>query len=243
MKNNILTLLFITIWISGLAQNSGFKQVNAREFHKLSTSGKGMILDVRTKSEFDNEHLANSQYLNFYAMDFKKKLLMLPKDEAIYLYCTTGYRSEKAAKFLAKNGYSKVYNLEHGILEWNLENLPVIEGEPSAKLMADKVNPELFMQTISSDTLVLIDFYATWCGPCRKMMPLIDSIRTQYHPDLKVFKVNVDVSKKLIKQEKIIGVPLFRMYRNGILLFEKDGMMSRKELENIIEEFLSSKMP
>ncbi len=239
----LLTIIFIMLWTTAFAQEPGFKQVNAQAFYKLLTSGKGMILDVRTKSEFDNEHIANSQYLNFYALDFKKKLLMLPKDEAIYLYCTTGYRSEKAAKYLAKNGYKKVYNLEHGILEWNLENLPVIEGEPSAKLMADKVNPDLFKQIISSDTLVLIDFYATWCGPCRKMMPLIDSIRTQYHPALTVFKVNVDVSKKLIKQEKIIGVPLFRMYRKGVLLFEKDGMMSRKELEETIEKYLSSKMP
>jgi thioredoxin len=241
--NKIITLIFIAVWSTAIAQESGFKQVNAHQFHELATAGKGMILDVRTKSEFDNEHIANSQYLNFYALDFKKKLLMLPKDEEIYLYCTTGYRSEKAAKYLAKNGYTKVYNLEHGILEWNLENLPVIEGEPSAKLMADKVSTELFKQTVSSDSLVLIDFYATWCGPCRKMMPLIDSIRTQYHPKMKVFKVNVDVSKKLIKQEKIIGVPLFRIYRSGKLLFEKDGMLTRKELEDIIDKLLFAKTP
>ncbi|MCF6242696.1 MAG: thioredoxin domain-containing protein [Bacteroidales bacterium] len=241
--NKLLIIIFIAVWSTATAQQTSFKQVNAQEFYRLATTGKGMILDVRTKSEFDNEHIANSQYLNFYALDFKKKLLMLPKDEEIYLYCTTGYRSEKAAKYLAKNGYTKVYNLEHGILEWNLENLPVIEGEPSAKLMADKVSPELFEQSISSDTLVLVDFYATWCGPCRKMMPLIDSIRTQYHPALKVFKVNVDVSKKLIKQEKIIGVPFFRIYRKGKVLFEKDGMLSRKELEAIIEELLKEKMP
>jgi rhodanese-related sulfurtransferase len=241
--NKIVILLLIVFPAFLNAQENTYKQLDAVKFQELVKSGKEMILDVRTKSEFDNEHIANSQYLNFYALDFKKKLLMLPKDEEIYLYCTTGYRSEKAAKYLAKNGYTKVYNLEHGILEWNLENLPVIEGEPSAKLMADKVSPELFTQTVSSDTLILIDFYATWCGPCRKMMPLIDSIRTQYHPAMKVFKVNVDVSKKLIKQEKIIGVPLFRIYRRGELLFEKDGMMSRIELEAIINKLLSAKIP
>ncbi len=241
--NKIVIVLLMVFPAFLNAQENTYKQLNALEFQKLAESGKGMILDVRTKSEFDSEHIPKSEYLNYYALDFKKKLLMLPKDEAIYLYCTTGYRSEKAAKYLVKNGYTKVYNLEHGILEWNLKNLPVIEGEKSAKLLMDKVSPDLFAQTISGDTLVLIDFYATWCGPCRKMMPLIDSLRTQYHPEMKVFKVNVDASKKLIKQEKIIGVPLFRIYRSGKLLFEKDGMMSRKELETIINKLLSTKVP
>ena len=239
----ILSFVFI-IYTSILnAQEIAFKQVDAKEFYQLANSGKGMLLDVRTKQEFDSEHIPKAQYLNYYALDFKKKLLMLPKDEPIYLYCTTGYRSEKAAKYLAKNGYKNVYNLEHGILEWNLENLPVIEGEKSAKIMMHKVSPEMYGREILNDTLVLVDYYATWCGPCRKLMPLVDSLHTQYHPDLKVLKVNVDVSKKLIKQEKIIGVPFIKIYRKGKLLFEHDGIMNRKELETVINKFLAEKIP
>ena len=220
---------------------NGYYQVGSHEFDRLIKSGKGMLLDVRTKGEFDNEHIVNSGQLNYYAFDFKKKLDLLPKDQEIYLYCNTGYRSEKTAKMLIKKGYTNVYNLERGIMEWIFEELPVIIGEKTDKKQPDKVSIEKFVSTIASDTLVLIDFYAPWCGPCRKMMPLIDSIKTQYHPRMKVFKVNSDVSKKLIKQQKIIGVPLFRLYRNNELLFEKAGMLSRKELEAIIEEYLSGK--
>ncbi|RLD73962.1 MAG: hypothetical protein DRJ07_20160 [Bacteroidetes bacterium] len=224
---------------SGIIQKNGYYQVFSHEFDSLIKSGKGMLLDVRTKGEFDNEHIESSGQLNYYAFDFKKKLDLLPKDQEIYLYCNTGYRSEKTAKMLIKKGYTNVYNLERGIMEWNFEELPVIIGEKTDKKQADKVNIEMFASTIASDTLVLIDFYAPWCGPCRKMMPLIDSIKTQYHPQMKVFKVNSDVSKKLIKQQKIIGVPLFRLYRNNELLFEKDGMMTRNELTGIIEKHLS----
>ncbi len=132
-----------------------------------------------------------------------------------------------------------MYNLEKGIMEWNYENLPVIEDKKTVKKHANKVSVEEFASTIASDTLVLIDLYAPWCGPCRKMMPLVDSLKTQYHPRMKVFKINSDVSKKLIKQQKIIGVPLFRLYRNNKLLFERNGMLSRNELETIIGEHLS----
>ena len=236
--HKIITILTFFVFSSAVAQNSTYHQLNSQEFNKLIQSGKGMLLDVRTHGEFDNEHIAKSAYLNYYAFDFKKKLLLLPKDEPIYLYCTTGYRSEKAAKILVENGFTQVYNLEHGILEWNLQDLPVVEDEKTDKKQADKVGINLFDKTINSDTLVLIDFYAPWCGPCRKMMPLVDSLKTQYHPQMKVFKVNVDVSKKLVKQQKIIGVPLFRMYRNGKLLFEHDGMLTRNELEAVIEKAL-----
>jgi len=236
--HKIITILTFFVFSSTVAQNSTYHQLNSQEFNKLIQSGTGMLLDVRTHGEFDNEHIAKSAYLNYYAFDFKKKLLLLPKDEPIYLYCTTGYRSEKAAKILVENGFTQVYNLKHGILEWNLQDLPVIEGEKTDKKQADKVSINLYDETISSGTLVLIDFYAPWCGPCRKMMPLIDSLKTQYHPQMKVFKVNVDVSKKLVKQQKIIGVPLFRMYRNGKLLFEHDGMLTRNELEAVIEKAL-----
>lgn len=239
MQKKIITVLAIFAFSYATAQKSQYHQLNPIEFDSIIKSGKGMLLDVRTQGEFDNEHIKNSGQLNYYAFDFKKKLLLLPKDEPVYLYCTTGYRSEKAAKILTKNGFTHVYNLEHGIMEWNLLDLPVVEGEKTDKKQADKISIDLFAKTISSDTLVLIDFYAPWCGPCRKMMPLIDSLKTQYHPRMKVFKVNVDASKKLVKQQKIIGVPLFRMYRNNELLFEQDGMLTRKELEAVIEKHLA----
>lgn len=235
----ILTIfIFFSVFYQAIAQKNSYHRVSSQEFNKLIESGKGTLLDVRTKMEFDNEHIENSGNLNYYAFDFKKKLYFLPHDQEIYLYCTTGYRSEKAAKMLIEKGYTKVYNLEKGIMGWNFENLPVIVNTKMDKKQADKVNIEKFASTIASNTLVLIDFYAPWCGTCRKMMPLIDSIKTQYHPLMKVFKVNSDVSKKLIKQQKIIGVPLFRLYRNNKLLFKKDGMLSRNELEAIIEKHL-----
>jgi len=218
----ILSIIIVFVVLNtALAQKSNYHQVSSNEFNTLIKSGKGMLLDVRTKGEFDNEHIDNSGQLNYYAFDFKKKLDLLPKEQEIYLYCNTGYRSEKTAKILIKKGFTNVYNLERGIMEWNFEELPVIAGEKTGKKQKDKVSIEEFAHTIASDTLVLIDFYAPWCGPCRKMMPLIDSIKTQYHTRMKVFKVNSDVSKKLIKQQKIIGVPLFRIYRNNELLFEK----------------------
>ena len=95
-----------------------------------------------------------------------------------------------------------------------------------------------YYRTIKPDKLVFIDFYAPWCGPCRKMMPMIDSLKTEYYGKIHIVKVNSDVSKKLIKELKLIGVPYLVLFRKGEMLFEKNGYITRKNLLAIFEENL-----
>jgi thioredoxin len=152
------------------------------------------------------------------------------------LYCNTGYRSQRAAEILVENGYKNVYNLEHGILEWNLKNFPVLV-EPDAKPDTEnKMEIDEFTALINSDKLVFIDFYAPWCAPCRKMMPMIDSLKTEYKGKITIVKINVDASKKLMKELAIMSVPYLVLYHNGIILFSHNGLVSRNELENLFEE-------
>jgi rhodanese-related sulfurtransferase len=124
--------------ISVSGQDNGIKEVNSLEFQQMIQEKNGVLLDVRTKSEFSNGHIENAGNLNYYALDFKRKLTLLPQDQPIYLYCTTGYRSEKAAEVLVKNGYANVYNLQHGIMEWESQNLSVII-EPDARPDTDNL--------------------------------------------------------------------------------------------------------
>jgi len=238
MKKFVLLIGLLQMFLPVYSQQLAVNQLSAKEFSELKDSGNGTVLDVRTKREFKNGHLENSGQLNYYALNFSKRLLLLPKNEPIYLYCNTGYRSERAAKILLQNGFTQVYNLEHGILEWNLNKLPVVV-EPDAKPdVENKVKYAEYQQIIKSDTLVFIDFYAPWCAPCRKMMPMTDSLKVKYHQRIKIVKINIDASKKLVRKLKIIGVPYLVLFRKGELLFSRNGMIGKKELEAIFEEEL-----
>lgn len=232
MKRIAISISFVLVTLLSIAQNATIKQVNPVQFQQLIKNPKGVLLDVRTQSEFGNGHIANSGQLNYYALDFKKRLLLLPKNEPIYLYCNTGYRSEKAAEILIENGYKNVYNLEHGIMDWELKNLPVV-ADPNAKPDTDnKMDFAEYSKLIQSKELVFIDFYAPWCGPCRKMMPMMDSLKVEYHEKINIVKVNADASKSLIKELKLIGVPYLAMYKNGKLIYSKNGAVTREELTN-----------
>ncbi|MFC2115968.1 thioredoxin domain-containing protein [Bacteroidota bacterium] len=232
----IIACLMMSSYLSG--QDASIIQVNSEKFHELISGDKGILVDVRTASEFKNGHIPDAGQLNYYAFDFKKKLSLLPKDQAIYLYCNTGYRSEKAAEMLIENGYANVYNLKNGIMEWELIDLPVI-AEPDARPDTDnKVDPGQYYAILESDSIVFIDFYAPWCGPCRKMMPMIDSLKTEYHQQISMYKVNADASKKLIKELKLSGVPYLALFQNGKLLWSNNGSVSRSKLTSILDESL-----
>ncbi|MEA2043542.1 MAG: thioredoxin domain-containing protein [Bacteroidota bacterium] len=231
-------IIFINIQAQSAVELNDVIQTNAEEFRGIINDRPGILLDVRTKSEFEAEHIKNADQLNYYAFDFKRNLLLLPKDENIYLYCNTGYRSQKAGEFLVSRGYTNVINMQHGIMEWNLNEFKVVKGERSELLKKDKLSIKNFNKLTQSETLILFDFYAPWCAPCRQMMPMIDSLKTEYHGKILIVKVNADASKKLIKNLELIGVPYQALYQNGNLLHAKSGKATREEIVELFQYHL-----
>ncbi|MDP2237920.1 MAG: thioredoxin domain-containing protein [Bacteroidales bacterium] len=240
IHSKFLVFLILIIMLSSFMQKTDIKQVNAIGFKNILRSKPGILLDVRTLREFKNGHISEAGQLNYYALDFRQKLLMLPKNEPIYLYCNTGYRSERAAKILIDNGYAEVYNMEKGILEWNLYNLPVKIAPDANPDTDNKLEMTEYLHLIQQDAMVFIDFYAPWCAPCRKMMPMIDSLEVEYHEKIKIVKVNVDASKSLAKELKITGVPYLVLMKKGKILFSQNGLIERKDLIKVFETALKT---
>lgn len=235
----LLTAILLTFNLSACSQNkSEVVQLYAAQFHQAILIEKGILLDVRTQREFKNGHIKNAGQLNYYAADFRDRLLLLPKEQPVYLYCNTGYRSNRAANFLAGNGYTKVYNLKHGIMEWELARLPVIADSDAQPDTGDKFEPADFAQLLASEPIVFVDFYAPWCSPCRSMMPMIDSLKVEYHQRLLIVKVNADASKNLMREMKLITVPYLALYRDGELYFEHRGEIHREKLVEVLESVL-----
>ncbi|MBK7175038.1 MAG: hypothetical protein IPH84_17865 [Bacteroidales bacterium] len=238
--NRIISFLMAPILLISActqkSQNSSITYMNSTQFEKLIASGKGILLDVRTENEFMNGHIANAGMLNFYASDFRSRLLLLPKDEPIYLYCLTGSRSKVAAEILAQNGYTQIYNLQKGIMEWNQQNLPLVSDPNAIPDMDNYMQTNQFAELMNSDKLVFIDFYAPWCSPCIKMMPMIDAMKLEYLDKIQIVKVNVDASQDLVKQVKLAGVPYLALYYKGELIYSKNGSVTKEELTAVFQE-------
>lgn len=97
-----------------------YKDISSSDFQKIVESRKDVkIVDVRSEMEFRSGKIKGAQLINMMSGDFKDRLLRLPKDQAILLYCRSGNRSGMAARILGDAGYSEVYNLRGGLLSWS----------------------------------------------------------------------------------------------------------------------------
>ncbi|MCF8372417.1 MAG: hypothetical protein K9H64_12385 [Bacteroidales bacterium] len=240
LKRYTFLAALCTFMFSACGQERSFKQLNSIEFSKAIENSEEIVLDVRTPKEFKSGHIKNAQQLNFYERNFGQKLLMLPKDNAIYLYCLTGSRSENAASFLVQNGYKKVYNLQRGIMDWNLKNLPVIKDADAVSDVENKYDMAQYQELLRTEQLLFIDFYAPWCAPCRSMMPMIDSLKVEYKNDIKIVKINVDASKNLVKQLQIAGVPYLAFFKNGEMIYSKNATLEKEELKTLFDSHIKN---
>lgn len=96
---------------------------------------------------------------------------------------------------------------------------------------ADKNN---FDSLISSD-VVLVDFFATWCGPCNMLTPVLEEMASD-RSSVKIVKVDIDESMDLARQYGIMSVPTLLLFKDGKLISQKTGFMPKYELENWINE-------
>lgn len=93
-----------------------------------------------------------------------------------------------------------------------------------------------FATLVNSDTPVLIDFWATWCGPCRTMMPILDDLKADLGSRVRIVKIDVDQNTDLAVKMKVMGVPTLMLYRNGKELWRQAGVVSKSALKEVIEQ-------
>jgi thioredoxin 1 len=87
-----------------------------------------------------------------------------------------------------------------------------------------------FNDLINSDTPVLVDFFATWCGPCQMLMPVLKQVKDNMGERVKILKIDVDKNKELATQFQVRGVPTMLLFHNGKQIWRQSGVLTKDEI-------------
>jgi len=196
---------------------------------KMSELKDAQLLDVRTPGEYEDGHLKGALNINWKGNDFEQQASKLDKTKPVLVYCLGGGRSAAAAEKMQAMGFTAIYNMEGGFMKWTSANKPVdypasALDKPQGMSVAD------YTKKISAEKkeYVLVDFTAKWCGPCKKMMPMLEKIAGEKKDKLSLMKVDADENKGLLKEKGINSIPYFELYRNGKLVWKHGGYMDEE---------------
>jgi thioredoxin len=231
MNIKLISFLSALVLLTISCNSQSASQVlKATDFNqKLKEDKNVFVLDVRTPEEFAEGYIENAVNINVNSAEFKDEIAKLDKNKSYLVYCLSGKRSASAASYMRSNGFKEVINLEGGILAWQSNNLPVVTVSSQPK--ADKISFEEYTKMITTDTKVLVDYYAPWCAPCIKMKPMLEELAKEYEGKVKIIRLDINENKQLAKQLNVVEIPVLKIFVNGKEIWNHNGYIEKEDLK------------
>jgi thioredoxin len=195
-------------------------------YNKIKSTKDAVILDVRTSGEYAQGFIDGAKNLDYRSPSFQTEAGKLDRSKTYFVYCLSGGRSASAVSFLRSSGFKEVYDLKGGILAWQSKNLPVVTA---GKVQQDKISSADYSKMIASGT-VLVDFYAPWCAPCKKMEPWLNEIDKEYADKARVIRINIDENKSLAKELGVVEIPILKIYKSGKEVWQHKGLAEKNDV-------------
>lgn len=110
-----------------------------------------------------------------------------------------------------------------------------IENEGGIKMIHHIENGQLVSEVIQNEKLVIVDFFATWCGPCQMLTPILADIDKEYE-DVEIYKIDVDENQDATMRYGVTAMPTLVFFKNGKEVERQVGLLPKEALQNLINE-------
>ena len=231
----LTSLLFAFVMLGGCRgkqKPSSSYLLSVEDFaEKINELPAAPVIDVRSPAEYSKAHLQHAINVDINDNKFKEQLFALDKSKPVFVYCLSGGRSASAVDQMHSIGFQKVYELEGGLMKWRATNLPLVTSTFSdTTTSATGMTREVFDALLRHDKLVLVDFYADWCAPCRKMKPYLEEIAAEMKDNVELIRINADDHPQLCKDLDVTGLPTLQLYKNKTLTWVNSGYIEKADV-------------
>ena len=122
----LIAIMASVLLLAGCSTSSTATDLNVSEFSSKVTEAGIITLDVRTPGEFNEGHIEGAQLIDFQSGNFENEIATLDKSKTYAVYCRSGNRSGQAVKVMSDAGFSNLYNLNGGVIDWANAGLPLV---------------------------------------------------------------------------------------------------------------------
>lgn len=221
-----LNLVLLGLFVFGFsacqapAPTSG---LTAQELEKkISTDKNLLLIDLRHGSEYHLQSISGAINIPYDKSTFEKDIAGLDKSKTIVVFSASGGSSEEALETLKKAGFTNVSELESGVNGW---------------LEAGKALSDNFEKAIAGDKLVMVDFYTTWCGPCKMMAPFIHKIEKEREADVTVVKIDAEKYSDIAAKYQIMAYPTLILFKKDSVVYRNEGGQDFSMLSSLVNQY------
>lgn len=223
MKKYFISLLAaLFIFTIGLAQTEKKDETVTLALDsftaKIGKQAKPQIIDARSPEEFAYNHINGALNFNLQTAGYTTFAQGLDKAKPVFIYAINTGRSSALAKELKRLGFTAVYDLAGGIANW------IGSGQPYYTSLKKGLSLPEYKNIVASNQTVLVDIGSRYCAACKKVKPILDSLRKQHGDALKTVEIDLEESPALIAALKTVNVfPYLILYNQGDIILKKAG--------------------
>ena len=199
---------------------------------KLNHAKNAQILDARSAEEFTQNHIKGAVNVDAKAADYQQRLEALSKDKPTFVYSIANGRSKVLSNELRAKGFKDVEELPGGLANWIGSGYPII----STTKKGVSLTKAQFTELTGSSQLVLVDFGSRYCGACKKLVPVLDSLKAKTGFTPKIISIEVYDNTALAKELKVNVLPTLVLYQNKKEVWKKQGFSSVAQVEAVVNQ-------
>lgn len=225
--------LVIAVLLLASCKSNTSGKLGLDAFNQIASNNNAQIIDLRPQAEFDSGHIVNAASFVPNSPELDAYIDLLYKDVPVCLLGGNQDDNSKLIEKLKSKGFKNINELDGGMSAWINAKLPIQKTLPKKIYPNDTIK---FDDAINGGKLVMVDFNATWCKPCKMMQPSIDRVHDDRSSEVIVYSIDVDEFPQYNEKYQIKSIPLVLLFKNGKLLHRSEGLLEESKINELIDK-------